>query len=297
MLKRRLLPLVMIVAVVQQIGCTGFNSFSTAARSGDTVSLALGWNPELTKEQLTVTISPSSGGPVVYLPGDPAVRALVNLYPDPLSRLIVERETGTPADDGWLFSVLMENTVTGADKDFSQKLLIIDLPPGLIAGPATVSFASTGGEVISPLTIEILPGTGARHEFQVQEGLQPTLGEQVDLAERAPHYTVSFVGAEVPYAIQVDLTHDPDESAGGVGKPYVVSARGNDIKSASWTDDGSKLRVILMPTGSAIADLVNFKFHVAGGLQNLQLAPGGLKAFDINGGEVFGVIAAITPSP
>jgi len=297
MLIKRFLSLVAIIAGVQLIGCTGFNSFSTAARPGDTVSLTLGWNPELTKDQLTVTITPSSGSPITYIPGDPAIRALVNLYPDPLSRLIVERETGGPADDGWFFGVLMENTVTGADKDFSQKLLIMDLPPGMISGPATVSFASTGGEVIPPLTVEILPGSGARHEFRVQEGLQPMLGEQVDLAERAPHYAVSFSGTELPYAIQVDLTHDPDESTGGTGKPYIVSSRGNDIKSASWADDGSKLRVILMPTGAAIADLVNFKFYVAGGLQNLQLAPSGLKAYDINGGEVFGLVAAITPSP
>ena len=295
MLTKQLFLLVVIISGAQLLGCTGFESFSTAARSGDTVALTLGWNPELTKDQLTVTITPSSGGPVVYLPGDSAIRALVNLYPDPLSRLIIEREAGTPTDDGWLFGVLMENTVTGADKDFSQKVLIMDLPPGILAGPATVSFASTGGEVISPLTVEILPGTGARHEFQVQEGLQPMLGEQVDLAERAPHYTISFSGTEVPHAIQIDLTHDPDQSSGGSGKPYVVGSRGSDVKSAIWSDDGSNLKVILLPTGTAITDFVNFKFYVAGGIENLQQVLGGVKAFDSFGNEVTGVSATVVP--
>jgi len=125
------------------------------------------------------------------------------------------------------------------------------------------------------------------------------LGEQVDLAERAPHYTVSFANnqgaAEVPYAIQIDLIHDPDQSIGGIGEPYVVAARGGDMKSASWHGDGSNLRVILMPTGAPITDFVNFKFYVAGGIQNLQEGLGGVKAYDSTGNELTGVSALIVP--
>jgi hypothetical protein len=271
-------------------GCTGFKSFSSAARGGDTVSLTLGWNPELTRDQLTVTVSPNGGAPVVYPPGDPAVRALVNLYPDPLSRLIVERESGSFSDDGYFYSVLMENEVTGPDKDFSQKLLILDLPTQdgvgnpIQPGPAEISFASTGGETLLPVTVDILPGTGERHLFRVQEGLTPTLADQIDLAERAPHYAVSFSGATLPHAIQVDLTREP-----GVGTPYVVSPRGTDLMSVMWNDvDGSTLRVILLPVNQALSDFVNFKFFVAGGVQNLQAPVGSVKAFDIDGNELDG---------
>ena len=277
-------------------GCTGFQSFTTAARGGDTVSLTMGWNQDLSKDQLTVTITPSSGGPIVYLPGDPAVRALVNMYPDPLSRLIVERETGDFSDDGFLFSAFMENSITGADKDFSQKLLLLDLPAGIATGSATLSFSSTGGETLSSLAVEILPGTGASHQFQVQEGLTPTLGTQLVLAERAPNYAITFSGSIVPHAIQVDLTHDPDKNNGGVGLPYVVNVRGTDVKTTNWgASNGTDIRVILMPSGAApLTDLVNFKFYVAGGLQNLQLVPSSVKAFDIDGNEISGVSALLT---
>jgi len=222
------------------------------------------------------------------------------MYPDPLSRLIIERETGTFADDGYLFSVFMENTVTGPDKDFSQKVLMMDLPTNIGDGPATVSFSSTGGETLLSQTVEILPGDPvSRNEFQVQEGLTPMLGEQLDLGERVPHYKVSFTGSPVPHAIQIDLKHDPDQSLGGTGNPYVVSPRGTDIKSALWHDDGNNLRVILMPTGAPITDIVNFKFYVAGGLQNLDIDDPllSVSAYDIDGGTIEDISASISAYP
>ena len=289
---------VLCVVILTQMlvsGCTSFSSFSAAGQPGETIALALGWNQNLSRDELTVTITPATGSPVVYLPGDPAVRALINLYPDPLSRLVIERETGTFADDGYFFSVLMENFVTGQDKDISQKILMMDLPTEIIDGPATVSFSSTGGETLPPQNVTVLPGGPvARHEFQVQEGLQPMLGEQIDLGERVPHYIVTFSGSPVPYAIQIDLTHDADQ-----GSPYVVSPRGTDIKSASWSDDGSNLRVILMPTGAPLTDMVNFKFYIAGGLQNLQLADPllSVSAFDSSGTSIPDISASINSYP
>ena len=295
----KILALVVTLTQLLASGCTGFKSFSAAGQPGETIALAMGWNQSLSKDELTVTITPEFGSPVVYLPGDPAIRALINMYPDPLSRLIIERETGTFADDGYLFSVLMENSVTGPDKDFSQKVLMMDLPD-INVGSATISFSSTGGETLRSQTVEILPGGPvARNEFQIQEDLMPTLGEQLDLGERVPHYVVSFSGSPVPYAIQVDLSHDPAQSVGGVGKPYVVSPRGTDIKSTHWHDDGNNLRIILMPMGAPITDIVNFKFYVAGGVQNLHLTDPVLSvsAFDSSGTSIPDISAAINSYP
>lgn len=289
---------VVIAMILFGQGCTGVQTFPLAARAGDTISLAVGWNKKLSRDQLTITITPSSGIPVVYAPGDPAVHALVNLYPDPLSRLIVERETGTSSDAGFFYGSLMENEITHNNKDFSQKLLIMDLPSFLAEGPAIISFSSTGGETIQPITIEVLPGVGSPHNFQIQESYTPFLIGQINLAERAPHMAVAFSGPVIPYAIHAHLTHDPDAQNGGVGTPYVVTPRGNDIKSTYWSDDGSNLQVIVMPSNSTkpMSNFVNFKFAVAGGLQNLQIAPGGIKAYDVNGNEITGVTATIKPA-
>ncbi len=292
---RNLFILMTIIVGFLVTGCTGLQTFTTAARPGDTIALTMGWNQELSRDDLTVTITPAIGDPVTYLPGNPAVRALINLHPDPISRLIVERETGDFSDNGYFYSVLMENTVTGPDKDFFQKVLLMDLPSGIASGTAAVSFSSSGGESLPSQYVEILSGTGTRNNFQIQEGLSPTLGQQLVLAERASHYTVSFSGTVVPHAIQVDLTHDADESLGGTGVPYVVSTRGADKKGAYWSDDGSSMRVILIPNNSALGDLVNFKFYIAGGLQNLQVAS--VSAYDIDGNPVSGVNAAVSSFP
>lgn len=281
--------------LLSSMGCTGVQTFGGAARSGDTVSLALGRSPELNKEEVGITIVASGGGVTQIPAGDAAIRAFINLYPDPMSRLIVERETGSFADDGYFYSVLMENTVTGADKDFFQTVLILDLPAGLSSGPADIILTDTGGQAIASTTIEVLPGSGSSHLFQIQEGLMPNLGDQLVLAERAPHYAVEFSGTVIPYAVQIELTHDPDQSLGGTGNPYIVNSRG-DVKSVNWSADGNSLRVIMISANNALTDNVNFNFFVVGGVQNLQLDAANVKAYDINGDEILtGFNAQLTP--
>lgn len=288
--------LALLILAMFSSGCTTFQGFPVAARGGDTITLPIGWHPSLSRSQLTVTVTPSSGAPVVYPPGDPNVKSLVNLYPDPLSRIIIEREAGDPLQEGWLYGLFVEQQVTNLDKDFSQKLLMMDLPQGIATGTATISFSSTGGETILPVAVDILPGVGVPHDFQIQEGLQNAFVGQLDLAERAPHYAVEFSGVTVPYAIEIKLSHDPDAANGGVGIPYVVSTRGSDLKSVIWNDTGTEMHVILMPASKALTEFVNFRFYVAGGLQNVQINPADVKAFDINGTDVLNVSATITPS-
>ena len=114
--------------------------------------------------------------------------------------------------------------------------------------------------------------------------------------ERVPHYEGSFSGASVPYAIQLDLIHDPDEAHSGAGTPYVVNPIGH-IKNLSWSTvgiNGTDLRVIFIPAQhGCITDMNDFSFYVAGGITGLAVN-GSVQAFNINGGPVTGVNAVIT---
>lgn len=271
-------------------GCASRKTFTTAARAGDTVSMAIGWYPHLQREDLTITLAPSVGSPIVYLPGDPAVRAVANLHADPLSRLNVERETIDTTSSSVAFAaLLLESAVTNGDKEYSEKFIVLDLPSTIAEGTVNIDIQSSTGDVINPLTLEILPGAGSPNTFGNWNGWSMDT-VHLRYMERAPYYTIDFTGTTVPHAIQIELAHNPDASSGGVGVPYVVSPR-SDLKNAAWSDDGTQLRVILTPAGSAaLADIKHFKFYVAGGLNGLLVS--NVSAYDVNGGAVAGGIQA-----
>ena len=104
---------------------------------------------------------------------------------------------------------------------------------------------------------------------------------------------IEFSGAPVPHAIEINLTHDPDRDNGGAGRPFVTSSR-NDIKSISWSDTGTDMKVILMPTApnKPLQALENFKFYVAGCLTGL--AVDSVNAYDLDGLPVQGITAQIS---
>ena len=110
--------------------------------------------------------------------------------------------------------------------------------------------------------------------------------------ERVRNDVIIFSGSTVPYAIQLDLTHDPDLDNGGAGRAHVANTRG-DLKNAVWSDDGVNLRIILNPAkGTTLTRIKDFKVYVTGGITGLQLV--NLKAVDINGNDIPGVTATIT---
>lgn len=288
---------VFVCVVAAVVGCASRKSFTTSARAGDTISLGIGWYPHVTREDLTITLTHSTtGDQEIYLPGDPAVRAVANLHPDPLAKLHVHRETRDTGTDPIAFDAwLLESFVTDADKEYSQKFIVLDLPSTVAEGIVDIDIQSATGDTIKPVQVEILPGAGSANTFGNWNGwsLDTT---HLRYMERAPYYTVDFTGSSVPHAIQINLLHDPDASSGGVGIPYVVNPRG-DLKSVAWSDDGAQLRVILMPTGAAsLADIKHFKFYVTGGLTGLLVSS--VSAYDSDGSPVPGeVLAQITPNP
>lgn len=282
--------LIMMLSILFLQGCVGARTFHEAARAGDTVALATGWKHYFSRDNITVTITPSSGSPIVYLPNDPAVRAVVNLYPDPLSSLLISPRIGqdlTPSAQ--TYASIVSNNYTNRDPDWWQTTVFVDLPDYLPLGTATISITNPQGESASPV-VDIVDGAGRSNTFASTTG---SINEfQLASMERVSHYVIRFSGDTVPYAIQVDMAHDPDADHGGSGKTYVINPRG-DIKNVTWSDNGTDLRVIAIPAkGMSMGSMLNCKFYVAGGINNLNMLS--IKAVDIDGNPVTGISANVS---
>ncbi|MES2354416.1 MAG: hypothetical protein V4568_08420 [Pseudomonadota bacterium] len=292
MITNRILLLGAALLALTLGACSSPNSFTTAARSGDTIVLAIGWNKDVKRSELTVSITPTGGGaPIVYSPGDARVRSVANMYPDPASRLVVGTETaqsmGTNAST---LGNAINNSVTGQDKDWGQTIVVLDLPTSMPTGPATIAFSKAGTSLAPNINITILSGPGVPNTFAGSSAPPTTTADMLASLERGPSYAVSFNGATVvPHAIQLDLNH-----TAGTGKTWVVNPRG-DLKSATWNDTGSKITVMLTPVnGKTLGNLAHFKFYVSGGVTGVAYASSSLKAYDINGNAITGITTTVS---
>ncbi len=274
-------------------GCSGVQTYPAMARAGDTVAVAAGRRLDFGRDKITVTITASTGATIVYPPGDPAVRAVVNLYPDPLSSILVSPEVGedlTPY--ARTYADLVDFNFTQGDRDWWQTAVFVDLPDTLPVGVATIDISSTSGETASA-QFTVVSGIGQPEDFEAELN-GPLNPAQLASLERVASYEVSFTGSTVPHAIQVDMIHDPDAANGGTGKAWVVNPRG-DLKNLLWNDDGTSLRVLATPAGNrAPASLKEFRFYVTG-ISGLLVQ--GVKAVDAAGNPVAGISAQLQYRP
>ena len=280
-----LLPILFVV------GCSGTRTFHDYARAGDTVAVAAGWKENFSRDRITVYITPSDGGPDIVLgPNDPAIRAVVNFYPDPLSSMVVSERTRQDVTPfAQTYGGLINTQFTDGETDWFQTMVFVDLPTSLPTGFTSVYIDEPGGNFVQS-GLEIVAGVGTPNAFTAASAGELSRNHLAAM-ERTSHYKVSFSGTTVPYAIQLDFTHDPDVSSGGVGKAYAVNPI-SGVKNVSWNDDGSSLRVILTPAANVALDgFSDFRFYIAGGIQNLS-APT-TTAYDINGDDVLGVVASV----
>jgi hypothetical protein len=283
-----------LLVVVVPLGCAGTKTFHQLARPLDTVAVAAGWKHHFTKNNITVEIQPADSGPsIFYPPNDPNVPVITNFYPDPLSSIILSRQTAqdlTPY--AGTYAAQMSYLFTNEDKDWWQTVVFVNLPGSLPEGLTTIIITDPEGETATA-NLNIVAGTGQPHRFRADDIGALTDDELASLS-RVGHYTVSFeTTTSVPEAIQIDLQHDPDVDHSGAGRAYVVNPLGY-IKNALWSNQpaGTGLRVILMPTRTGeITQMLDFKFYVAGGVTNLGIVD--VQAFDVDGNPVTGVTATI----
>jgi hypothetical protein len=259
---------VLTALVLVLTGCAAVGVAPGAARAGDTVAVLLPWDASPAREDMTVTITPSKGQSVTLPPLDPHVRGVVNLYPDPVSRLVVGTETDqTLGHEANSYGAAITAQLTDGDREWRQPVLYLDLPGDIPPGPARIVVSGPAGATMAgPVAIEILPGAGQPSGLGSSGTRSPETASILALLERADHATVTFAGARVPHSIQVKLSH-----AAGVGRPWVVNPRG-DVKNLSWADDGSTLTVLLSPvTDRPLVHLRDFKFYVSGGVADLRI--------------------------
>jgi len=269
--------------------CSGVQTFQSTLRAGDTVAVAAGMKRNFSRDNITVTITPSIGAPVTYLQNDPAVRAVVNLYPDPLSSLIVSEETGqdlTPFARTYSGSLAF---FTDNSKDMWQTSVFIDLPDNLPVGLAHIQISNAQGDSASS-TVNIIDGIGEAEIFEVEVngGLSDN---QFSALERVEHFKVSFSSVVIPYAVQVEFSHAADAKIGGNGVTYVSNPRG-DLKNVTWNDDGSNLKVLLLPSKQqALTNMSDFDFYVTGGITGLTMSS--ISAVDIDGNAITDVLTSV----
>ncbi len=290
--RQRLFFLFGFLALIQfVVGCAGVQTYPSFARAGDTVSIAAGWKQGFSRNKITITITPSTGSTIVYYPGDPAVRAVINFYPDPVSSLVVSTETGqdlTPFATSYS-GVINSSVFTNGDKDWWQTTVFVNLPDTLPTGAVTIEISSSSGETAAA-TLEIIDGVGQPESFNAE--INGALSApQLESMERVQNYQVLFDSPIIPYAIQAEFSHFADIDNGGAGKAYVVNPRG-DLKNVSWSDDGTKLKVMLVPTQAKyLATMKDFKFYVAGNIAGLILTS--VQAVDSTGNPVTGVSGSV----
>ena len=219
---------VILIALLMS-ACSGDKTFNDYARAGDTVAVAAGWKQNFNKENITVTITPSIGSVITIPPSDPAIRAAINFYADPLASAIVSRETGIEFTTYALtYGSTITSNFTKNDKDWYQTSVFIDLPASLPVGSTQIEITNPQGQSVTSI-VEIIDGIGSPSTFTAQNNTDLNTN-MLDALTRLEHYSISFSGVDLPYAIEVTLLHDPDVDAGGIGKGLAVNPIGPSIK-------------------------------------------------------------------
>ena len=281
--------------------CGGINSFHEYARAGDTIAIPAGMQPDFDKDNITVTITPSSGPPIILAATDPKIVGIMNLYPDPVSNMLVSRAIGEDTTE--FASTYANSTLVSAnyDKDWFQTTVFLNLPSSLPTGTTMIEI-SNDADVTHSLSLDIIPGTGAPNTFAADLSsvggpgfVQELSTEMFQSLARANHTTVNVASTgSIPHAVEITMSHLPDSTVGGAGKAFVINPLGY-LKSLTWSDDGTNMKIILMQSkDGTINDMNDYKFYVAGTATGL--ISGTVKGYDINGNEITGLTSTLTPS-
>lgn len=300
---KNILSLAILFAFLLGIsGCTGLQTFTNAARAGDTISIIYnvgdGGTRNSSRDNTTIVIVDSAGTTTKYYPGDTNVKAILNLYPDPASYVVV----GTESMQNFRTSEQsIGNTNAhigaGGNKDWFQTVAYFDLPTNMALGEATVTAVVDGNSASS--TVEILAGTGVPQSFEgyPYTSTAPPL-DRFQSFERSPFTSVVIRGPDqatvnTVQALDIKFTHDPDIDNGGQGRAHIANPRG-DITSINWKDNGTLLHVVITPTNEQFVNTYsNIKFYITGGITGLAIQS--ITAVDINGTPVPGITALISP--
>ena len=251
---RNILNFIAVFAALVAInGCVALQPFPNAARSGDTITLAVGSADGMTADNTTVEFysnaSPSNAIPI------PVIRSIFKVNPDKTStawivdtHTIAERSSHGP----WL------------------SVIVVDLP-ALPDGDGFIR-VTTNGEVVYPrfaatpngtdIPITILPGTGNANPLDYAAIQGATLAGDLSALEAMPQVIIQpavlpdGTATDVIYgAIEMNLTmpiitlEDPPATVLDEGIAVVLDDQPQNVFNQTqllWDRDGDNMRIMLI---------------------------------------------------
>lgn len=270
-MKRSTMIEVMVLLVISLgfSGCIGFQPFPLAARSGDTISLALGGSPsheivpgsQITLDDLNITIQQDINGNGVIDADEKfpvKKRYLFRLYPDLTSNVANFSVYGDTPVGEWSAVLDLVDPSTNAPLP-----LVGNRQAAVVVATSKLKnnkWSTAEGKLTSiPLTI--LPGTGQSNNFNNNAAL----GVDIASLQPLPQLALSFLGTTNVAAIDLDIDYDEnilwDESyfkiRPNVSTPNIV------VNQRVYFDDNgiAKIRIMLM-TNQGVVPANNMKCFV-----------------------------------
>lgn len=282
-------PVLILLLLILQ-GCAGTHTYTNTVLAGETAVVGAGWKHHFAQDNVTVTFTPEVGAPITYLPGDTAIRGIINLYPDPLSSLVISEQLQTDITSSSLQYANLMKTYTNGGNEWWQTTVYLDTPPGLPVGETTITITTPEGETATSIVNVV--GAGGRPDSFIGEASGPLNRIMFQSMERLDHYVVEFTGTTLPAAIQVDLSSSLLTA--------VVKGKRGDLSTLNWREDGSgNYRVIIMPASQgSITSISDYSFYVpiGGGVDGITTLSlnGAVQAFDDTGSPISNIDANIS---
>jgi hypothetical protein len=228
-------------------GCVATQSFPAVARSGDTITLAVGSPDGMTKSNTTAQFVSDVDSSVTPL----SIRSILRIRPDQTSKAA-------------LFNAFLnaEDYYTGHSQWMS--IIVIDLPENLTVGEGHIDIESTAsygnfsiGINDIPISIEIIDGVGQRNEFTYNNnfgGVGP--GDLTDLEPlpqavvRPPLIQSTTLLAAAEIKVNVPVGAVPDRAIRVVNDDFYTKNHQDQVQM-SWSRNGDDFTInFISPTGS-----------------------------------------------
>ncbi len=261
--------MVLLVMFLGFSGCIGFQSFPLAARSGDTISLALGGSvvhetipgDQITLNDLDITIQQDINQNGVIDDNEKFAvtkRYLFRIYPDPTSYVwnfsaeYYGTNYGTPVGQGGEWSAIVDLT----DPIGTPLPLVGNLPATLAVTTSklTDNFWYSAEGSLSNIPINILPGTGQSHHFNNDGG-----SYDADFAhvQPLPQLAIGFTGSADIAAAALDIDYNETVlmySTSAIKIIQDITQPNIILNQRIYSDNGNwKMRILLMTNTGNIA--------------------------------------------
>ncbi len=299
-LKSYTISLILLVSFLS--GCAAVKSFPESARSGETITLAVGSPEGMSKQNILVEYYPDSEPSTPY-DITQGLRSVFKLYPDQASKLMlyddaffsvdrISRDTGHAA---WLTIVTLDLPTLPVG---TGTIKVTPTSPSINYGPNSENIENVD------IALEILPGSGLAGDFPfIPIAFSNPITRTLSDLEPAPQIIITPpLGGNVTYgAIEIKLTIPwQDENSQPVPNSdiFVLIDKKNKLNlrsqlSQQWKRVGDEFTVTqISPRGML---LIQSKFSVIArptstlNLSNVSISS--IKYYDLDGFEVAGPLS------